>query len=127
MCTPDCDSEAELAKLPALITAKGWSSGEVRKLRESDDHSYLIGSSGPTEDAGGIRVLTGISFSITAREEDLKVRVGWPGQMNTTYTCFSADQVMHWLSKFLPFVEKDMEETISKIKAANEARKKEKQ
>lgn len=130
MCTPDCDSEKEIAKLPDLIAAKGWSCAGVRKLRESDDHSYLIGSSGPIEGGDGpndIRVMTGITFSVTAREEDLKVRVGWPGQMNTTYTCFSAEQVMYWLSKFIPFVEKDLEETKAQIKAAREAREKEKQ
>lgn len=127
MCTPDCNSEEELAKLPDLITAKGWSCAGVRKLSVSDDHSYLHGSSGPTEGGEGeIRVMTGISFSVTAREEDLKVRVGWPGQNNTTYTCFSAEQVMHWLEKFLPFAQKDHDEQMTALKKRLAERKEEK-
>jgi hypothetical protein len=111
MCPHDVDTKAELDKLPKLLREKGWSSSEVKeKYANTEPGSWLQGSSGPTETHSGITLFTGTAFQVIAREDDLKVRVGWPGQFTTTYTCYSAEQVVWWLGKILELADKDYEE-----------------
>lgn len=111
MCPHDVDTHAELIKLPALIKEKGWSCSEIRDhYANTEPGCWLQGSDGATIDSGGIKGMTGTPFQVIAREEDLKVRVGWPAQSTTTYTCFSAEQVMWWLERILGLAAKDMEE-----------------
>jgi hypothetical protein len=115
MCPTDVDTKAELAKLPALLREMGWSCTEVKPEYpgSAGPGDWVQGSSGPTEGGSGegpmsIRVMTGVPFQVIAREEDLKVRVGWPAQGTTTYSCSSADQVVWWLGKILDMAEKDI-------------------
>lgn len=108
MCPHDVDTKAELDKLPGLLREKGWSSTEVKDhYANTEPGFWLQGSSGPTETHGGITLFTGTAFQVIAREDDLKVRVAWPGQFTTTYTCYSADQVVWWLGKLLELADKD--------------------
>lgn len=110
MCNPDVDTKAELARLPRLLRERGWSSSEVKE----DYHGFagpgcwIQGSSGPTETTSGITLYTGTPFQVIAREDDLKVRVGWPGQFTTTYSCYTAEQVEYWLGKILELADKDL-------------------
>ena len=111
MCPHDVDTKAELRKLPNLLREKGWSCGEIRDhYANTEPGDWLQGSSGPTETHGGITLFTGTAFQVIAREDDLKVRVAWPGQFTTTYSCFSATQVVWWLEKILELADKDIEE-----------------
>lgn len=111
MCPHDVDTHAELAKLPSLIKEKGWSCSDIRDhYANTEPGCWLAGSSGPTE-GDDIKVMTGTLFQVIAREDDLKVRVGWPGQFTTTYTCFSATQVMWWLEKILDLADREIAET----------------
>lgn len=110
MCPHDVDTKAELDKLPSLLREKGWSSTEVKERYSNVEPGFwLQGSSGPIE-GDDIKVMTGTAFQVIAREDDLKVRVGWPGQFSTTYSCFSAEQVVWWLGKILDLAERDYEE-----------------
>jgi hypothetical protein len=94
MCPHNTDSHIELSKLPALIKEKGWSCSEIRGYyAHTEPGCWLQGDSGYERN--------GTAFQVIAREDDLKVRVGWPGQFTTTYTCFSAMQVMWWLERIL--------------------------
>jgi len=110
MCPSDVDTKAELARLPLLLRERGWSSSEVKAdyPGSSGPGDWIQGSSGPTETASGITLFTGTPFQVIAREEDLKVRVGWPAQGTTTYTCYSAEQVEWWLGKILELADKDI-------------------
>lgn len=111
MCPSDFDSHAELQKLPKLLREKGWSSTEVKDhYSGSDPGIWIQGSSGPIETHNEITTFTGTAFQVIAREDDLKVRVGWPGQFTTTYSCFSAEQVVWWLSKILDLADREAEE-----------------
>jgi hypothetical protein len=109
MCPTDVDTKAELAKLPLLLRERGWSSSEVKVdyLGSKGPGDWIQGSSGPTETTSGITLFTGTPFQVIAREDDLKVRVGWPGQMTTSYSCYDADQVVWWLGKILELADKD--------------------
>lgn len=71
---------------------------------------WLQGSSGPCDTHRGITLFTGTAFQVIAREGDLKVRVAWPGQFTTTYSCFTADQVVWWLGKILDLADRDLKD-----------------
>lgn len=103
-----CDPSAELQRLPKLLREKGWSSSEVKNhYGIMEPGEWLQGSSGPTETCQGITLFTGTAFQVIVREDDLKVRVGWPGQFTTTYSCYTAEQVVWWLGKILELADKD--------------------
>lgn len=110
MCPTDVDTKAELARLPALLREAGWSCSEVKAEYpgSAGPGDWIQGSSGPTETTSGITLFTGTAFQVIAREEDLKVRVAWPAQGTTTYSCFSAEQVVWWLGKILEMADKDI-------------------
>lgn len=97
----DCDPNTELKKLPELLREKGWFSSDVHSGYESLPGNWIDGSSGPCEKHQGITTYMGTAFQVSAHESDLKVRVAWPGQFTTTYSCYTAEQVVWWLSKIL--------------------------
>ncbi len=104
----DCDPSTELKRLPQLLREKGWSSSDVKSnYGVMEPGEWLQGSSGPTETYQGITLFTGTAFQVIVREDDLKVRVGWPGQFTTTYSCYTAEQVVWWLGKILEMADKD--------------------
>lgn len=105
------DPREELKRLPELFREHGWSYSPIhRNYSATSPGPWLQGSSGPTVNDGGITVYTGTVFQVIAREEDLKVRVGWPGQNTTTYTCSSAEQAVHWLIRILGLADKEYHE-----------------
>jgi len=111
MCIQDKEPREELKRLPEMLKEHGWSASPIHcNYSATSPGDWLQGSSGPTETHQGITLFTGTAFQVIAREEDLKVRVGWPGQMTTTYTCFTAEQVVWWLSKLLPLADKEIAE-----------------
>jgi hypothetical protein len=107
MCA-DCNPAEELKRLPKLLREKGWSSSNVKEHYASvEPGQWLQGSSGPCDTHHGITLFTGTAFQVIAREDDLKVRVAWPGQFTTTYSCYTAEQVVWWLGKILELADKD--------------------
>jgi hypothetical protein len=107
MCA-DCNPAEELKRLPKLLREKGGSSSDVKEHYTSIKLSeWLQGSSGPCDTHHGITLFTSTAFQVIAREDDLKVRVAWPGQFTTTYSCYTAEQVVWWLGKILELADKD--------------------
>lgn len=109
MCWPNRNPNEEILKLPTLIREKGWDCSDVR-----ENGTFIQGASDPPEHiapdvigAAAIRVYSGVAFNITAREEDLKVRIAWPGQFTTSFSCDSADQVIMWLGRMIAIAEED--------------------
>lgn len=102
MCRPDALPLEEIYKLPELIRASGWVCSEV-------ENASIQGSSGPSKKIRGITVYQGIDFSITARRDDFKVRIGWPGELTTTISVYTATQVIFWLGKMMEVALQDRE------------------
>lgn len=109
MCPPEKNPKEEILLLPNLIREKGWDCSDVR-----ENGTFMMGASDPPEPidpnakgAAAIRVYSGVAFNITAREEDLKVRIAWPGQFTTSFSCSSAEQVVWWLGKMIAIAEED--------------------
>jgi len=110
----DCDPSTELKRLPKLLQEKGWSSSDIRAdYGVMEPGEWIQGSSGPCEKHQGITIYMGTAFQVIARENDLKVRVAWPGQFPTTYSCYTAEQVVWWLSKILDMADKDTHDRMS--------------
>jgi hypothetical protein len=115
MCS-DCDMGDELKRLPQLLQERGWSCSEIREgYSSSSPGNWIQGSSGPCEKHHGITIYMGTAFQVIARDDDLKVRVAWPGQFSTTYSCYTADQVVWWLDKILVMAERDMAEKLARF------------
>lgn len=112
MCKMDCNPQEEILKVPTLIREQGWSCSEY-----SEHYNIIVGGSDPSSpvdpNATGpeaITVYTGVVFNVQARGDDLKVRIGWPGQFTTSFSCDSAEQVIMWLGKMIAVASKDLKD-----------------
>jgi len=112
----ECNTRDELKRLPQLLQERGWSCSEIRdSYSSSSPGNWIQGSSGPREQHQGITIYTGTAFQVIAREDDLKVRVAWPGQFTTTYSCYTAEQVVWWLGKVLDLADRDMADRLRNL------------